>query len=100
MLCSTLLQLALLGGLASIRGWTLTYLILVGIGATLIIHTTRLGHLPTICLMFGLTFAGAAVGGVFRDGSGFIPFICAMWLLSFWYAFLGQQLRMNNDLHR
>ena len=67
LLCSTLLHLVLLGGLASIRGWTLIYLILVGIGGTLVIHKTRLGHLSTIGLMFGLNFAGAAVGGVSRE---------------------------------
>jgi hypothetical protein len=100
LLCSTLLHLVLLGGLASIRGWTLAYLILIGIGVTLVIHKTRLGHLSTIGLMFGLTFAGAAVGGVFHGVIGFLPFIFAMWMLSFWYVFLGHQLRMNNDLHR
>ena len=100
LLCSTLLHLVLLGGLASIRGWTLVYLILIGIGATLAIDKTRPGHLSTIGLMFGLNFAGAAVGGVFQGGIGFLPFIFAMWMISFWHAFLGHQLRMNNDLHR
>ena len=88
-----------LGGVASIRGWTLVYLILIGIATTLVIHKTRLGHLSTIVLMLGATFAGAAVGGVFGSGAGFILFIFAMWPLSHWYAFLGHQLRLNNEMH-
>jgi hypothetical protein len=97
---SALLHVVLYGGLASMRGWTLAYMIIIGIGGVLVLHKTRLGHISTICLMFVLNFAGAAVGDVFRGGAGFIPFMLALWMISFWYAFLGHQLKMNNDLHR
>jgi hypothetical protein len=97
---SALLHFVLLGGLASIRGWTLAYLVLIGVAGVLVLHKTRLGHLSAICLMFVLNVGGAALGGVFQDGAGFIPFMLALWMISFWYAFLGHQLKMNNDLHR
>jgi hypothetical protein len=95
---STAIHVVAFGGVMGVGGWALAYVIATGIGATLLIHKVRLGHLSTICLLGFVDLLGLGLCGSFA-GYGFIAFMFVFWLLSFWYAFLGYQLTMNNDLH-
>lgn len=96
---SVLAQVVVMYLVASVRVWW-HFLVLGFIAAltVLIIHKFRFGHLICIGFMMASSYLAAYLIG-FLEISHFVHFTLAMWLLGFYYAYLGHHLKLNQDLH-
>lgn len=96
---SVVMQVVLMFILADMRVWW-HFLVMGGMAAavTVALFRFRRGHLSCIVAMNVGTLAAAAVTG-YLNLLYFIHLVLALWLLSYWYAFLGHHLRMGHEHH-
>jgi hypothetical protein len=96
---SVVVQVVLLFLLADMRIWW-HFLVMGAMAAcvTVALHRFRRGHLSCILAMnVGTLVVGGMIG--FLDLQHGIHLMLALWLLSYWYAFLGHHLRMGHEHH-
>ena len=98
-LISVIVQIIVMYMVASIRIWW--HFLVIGFIAgltVLLIHKFRFGHLICIGFMMTSSYLSAYLIG-YMEISHFVHFTLAMWILGFYYAYLGHQLKLNQDLH-
>lgn len=98
-LAAAFVQVSLMWLLGRVEGWWLLAHAGAAVVLVRLLYALRLGALSCIALSTAANFALAAASGHLAL-ERFLTYLFALWLLAFWYAFLGAHIDHSHDLDR